>query len=104
MQESTLLLKEQYLQNYLDTIVIPNLNQDRVDEDKVSLNVYQVLKGSYQPPIYHVFIDVEPPHTLRADLKKIKSNISDFFKMFSINNRIKVHWNKRPVFKGGDLV
>ena len=29
---------KQYLQNYLDTIVIPNLNQDRVDEDKVSLN------------------------------------------------------------------
>ena len=77
---------EEYLQNYLDTVVIPNFNENRVDEDKISLNVYQIVKGSYQPPIYHVFIDVEPPHTLRADLKKIENNISDFFKMFSINN------------------
>jgi hypothetical protein len=89
---------KEYLQNYLDTVIIPNLNKDRVDDDKVSLNVYQVVKGSYQPPIYHVFIDVEPPHTFRNDLKKFESNISDFFRMFSINNKIKVHWNKRPLF------
>ena len=95
-------LKE-YLQNYLDTVVIPNLNKDRVDEDKVSFNVFQIVKGSYQPTIYHVFIDVEPPHTLRADLKKIENNISDFFKMFSINSKIKIHWNKRPIFKNDSL-
>lgn len=94
---------KEYLQNYLNTVVIPNLNQDRVDEDKVSLNVFQVVKGSYQPPIYHVFIDVDPPHTLRADLRSLEGNISDFFKIFSVNNKIKVHWNKRPIFKEGSL-
>ena len=70
---------KQYLQNYLDTIVIPNLNQDRVDEDKVSLNVYQVLKGSYQPPIYHVFIDVEPHDILKIMLKKIRKIIKIYW-------------------------
>ena len=94
---------KQYLQNYLDTIVIPNLNQDRVDEDKVSLNVYQVLKGSYQPPIYHVFIDVEPHDILKIILKKSDEDITDFFKIFSINNKIKIHWNKRPASKDSEL-
>jgi len=94
---------KEYLQNYLNDVVISSLNQERKDEDKVSLNVFQVVKGSYQPPIYHVFVDVEPPHTLRADLKKYENNISDFFKIFSINSRVKVHWNKRPLFNDNTL-
>ena len=93
-----------YLQNYLNDVILPNINTDESLVEPITMNVTDVLKGSYQPPIYHVFIDVEPPHTLRADLKKIESNISDFFKMFSINNRIKVHWNKRPSFKNNSLV
>jgi hypothetical protein len=94
---------KEFLQTYLDIVIIPKLNEDREDENKVSLNVFQVVKGSYQPPIYHVFIDVEPPHTLRADLKKCETDIADFFKIFSINSKIKVHWNKRPIFKNDSL-
>ena len=96
-----------YLQNYLDSIVIPRVNDEFSSEENnvpIKMEVHKILKGSYQPPIYHVFIDVEPPSTLKSSLKKAESDIADFFKIFSINNRIKVHWNKRPMFKDGSLV
>ena len=98
---------KEYLQNYLDSVIIPKVNTEFPSEENdgpVNLKVYQVLKGSYQPAIYHVFIDVEPPSTLKSSLRKVEVDIDDFFKIFSIKNRIKVHWNKRPVFKDSNLV
>jgi hypothetical protein len=83
---------KEYLGNYLNSVLIPKINTD----EPISMNVNDVLKGSYQPPIYHVFIDIEPHDTLKSTLKQTESDIADFFKIFSINNRIKVHWNKRP--------
>ena len=96
-----------YLQNYLDSVVITRVNDEFPSEDNdvpVKMEVHKILKGSYQPAIYHVFIDVEPPSTLKSSLKKAEADIADFFKIFSINNRIKVHWNKRPSFKNNSLV
>ena len=53
--------------------------------------------GTYQPPIYHVFIDIDPNWN-GSLLKRLEKNIEDFIKIFSIRNKIKVHWNKRPLF------
>jgi hypothetical protein len=66
------------------------------------MDVFQVLKGSYQPPIYHIFIDIEPNWD-GSYRKKIENDITDFMKIFSINNKIKIHWNKRPASKDSEL-
>jgi hypothetical protein len=94
---------EKYLQTYLDDVISPNMNQELVGEEDepIKMNVFQILKGSYQPPIYHAFIDVEP-NWEGSYRKKIENDISDFMKILSINNKLKVHWNKRPSFKGSE--
>jgi hypothetical protein len=90
---------KEYLQNYLNDIILPNINTDESLVEPITMNVSDILKGSYQPPIYHVFIQIEPHDTLKSLLKKTEVDIADFFKIFSINNRIKIHWNKSPAFK-----
>jgi hypothetical protein len=98
---------KEYLQNYLDNVIIPKVNREFPSEENdgpLKMEVHKILKGSYQPTIYHVFIDVEPPSTLKSSLKKTENDIDDFFKVLSINNRIKVFWNKRPIFKDDNLV
>ena len=94
---------EKYLQTYLDDVISPNINQELVGEEDepIKMNVFQILKGSYQPPIYHAFIDMEP-NWEGSYRKKIENDISDFMKILSINNKLKVHWNKRPSFKGSE--
>ena len=86
---------KEYLSNYLNSVLLPKVSSDM----PIRMEVIDVLKGSYQPPIYHVFINIEPHDTLKSTLKQTESDIADFFKIFSINNKIKVHWNKRPSFK-----
>jgi len=86
-----------FLQDYLDTVVLPKSNSER--DEPISMNVKSILKGSYQPPIIHVFIDVEPHWTPRMSLSGIEKDISNFFKIFSINFRVKIHWNKSPNLK-----
>ena len=93
---------KEYLQNYVNSVLVPTINTDESLVEPITMNVSDVLKGSYQPPIYHVFIQIEPHDTLKSLLKKTEADIADFFKVFSINNRIKVHWNKRPSFKGSE--
>jgi hypothetical protein len=93
-----------YLQVYLDDVISPNINKELVGEEDepIKMDVFQVLKGSYQPPIYHIFIDIEP-NWEGSYRKKMENDISDFMKILSINNKIKVHWNKRPAFKDSEL-
>ena len=95
---------EKYLQTYLDDVISPNMNQELVGEEDepIKMNVFQILKGSYQPPIYHAFIDVEPNWD-GSYRKKIENDVNDFMKILSIPNRLKIHWNKRPAFKDSDL-
>ena len=94
---------EKYLQTYLDDVISPNMNQELVGEEDepIKMNIFKILKGSYQPPIYHAFIDIEP-NWEGSYRKKIENDISDFMKILSINNKLKVHWNKRPSFKGSE--
>ena len=93
-------LIKKYVQSYLDTVLIPDTNKELVgDEDEpITMKVFEVLKGSYQPPIYHIFIDIEPNWN-GSILLKLGKNISDFMRMISIDNPIKIHWNKRPKSK-----
>ena len=86
-----------FLQDYLDTVVLPTSNSKR--DEPISVNVKSILKGSYQPPIIHVFIDIKPHWTQRMSLTGIEKDISDFLKVFSINYRVKIHWNKSPNLK-----
>lgn len=90
---------EQYLQNYLDDVLTPMINNELVGEEDepITLTVNSVRKGSYQPPIFHVFVDIDPNWT-GSILKRLEKNIEDFLKVFSIRNKVKVHWNKRPLF------
>ena len=93
-----------YLQVYLDDVISPKINKELVGEEDepIKMDVFQVLKGSYQPPIYHIFIDIEPNWD-GSYRKKIENDITDFMKIFSINNKIKNHWNKRPASKDSEL-
>jgi hypothetical protein len=93
-----------YLQVYLDDVISPKINKELVGEEDepIKMDVFQVLKGSYQPPIYHIFIDIEPNWD-GSYRKKIENDITDFMKILSINNKIKVHWNKRPASKDSEL-
>lgn len=86
----------EYLQNYLDSVVLPKHNEVR--SVPITLSVYTLRFGSYTPPIFHVFIDVEPHDTAKMSLSNIEKRIVDFLKVFSINSKVKIHWNKRPLF------
>ena len=91
---------EKYLQTYLDDVISPYINKELVGEEDepIKMNIFQILKGSYQPPIYHVFIDIEP-NWEGSYRKKIENDVNDFMKILSIPNRLKIHWNKRPEIK-----
>ena len=91
---------EKYLQAYIDNVIVPKANKELASEENdepIKMGVFQVLKGSYQPPIYHVFIDIEP--NWESYRKKTENYISDFMKILSIPYRIKIYWNKRPSIK-----
>lgn len=90
-----------YLQTYLDTIITPTI-ENLMDEDPIDfLVVHDVIKGSFQPPVIHVFIDTNPIINEKKasnyrKLRKLDKDIEDFFNYLTIKNKIKIHWNKRP--------
>jgi hypothetical protein len=88
-----------YLQTYLDDVLTPTINKELVGEEDepITLTVHALRKGSYQPPIFHIFIDINP-NWQGSLLKRLEKNVEDFIKIFSIKNKVKVHWNKRPLF------
>jgi hypothetical protein len=92
---------KKFLQSYIDNVIVPNVNKELASEENdepIKIGVFQILKGSYQPPIYHAFIDIEPNWD-GSYRKKIENDISDFMKVLSIRNKLKIHWNKRPEIK-----
>jgi len=102
-----------FLQNYLDTVVSPKINQKREKTGlgPVEFTVFEILKGNYQPPVIHVFLHTEPeikktlslkPHAVMM-LAEVEKDIDGFLKVFSINNKVKVHWNRIPIFNNGTL-
>lgn len=93
-------LLKKYLQVYLDDVIIPKINKELVGEEDepITMKVYDIVKGSHQPPIHHIFIDMYPSWK-GSLLKIIENDIRHFMKMFSLNFPIKIHWDKRPAFK-----
>lgn len=92
-------LIKDYLEKYLEDVIVPNINREHAFGAKtITMKLNAIRSGSYQPPIFHLFIDVEPPETLKSELKKSETDLTDFLRIFSINNRVKVHWNKLPAF------
>lgn len=89
----------EYLQQYLNDVLTPTINKELVGEEDepISLSVHTLRMGSYNPPMFHVFIDIDP-NWKGSILTRMEKDIADFIKIFSINNRVKVHWNKRPLF------
>ena len=104
---------KEFLQNYLDTVVSPKVNEKRekLKLQPIEFTVFEILKGSYQPPIIHVFLHTEPeikkspslkPYAVMM-LKEVEKDIEGFLKVFSINNKVKVHWNKTPILKNDTI-
>lgn len=91
---------KKYLQVYLDEVVTPKINRELVGEEdeQITMIIYDILKGSYQPPIIHIFIDIDP-NWKGSITNKLENEILRFMEMFSIPSKIKVHLNKRPAFK-----
>ena len=92
---------KKFLQSYIDNVIVPNVNKELASEENdepIKIGVFQILKGSYQPPIYHAFIDIEPNWD-GSYRKKIENDVNDFMKILSIRNKLKIHWNKRPEIK-----
>ena len=92
---------KKYLQHYLDTVVTPRFNEQEEGGRVESFNVHDILKGSFQPAIIHVFLHSNPvisrpSGTTKTKLRQVEKDIMDFIKMFSISNPIRVHLNKRP--------
>jgi hypothetical protein len=102
-----------FLQTYLNTVVSPAVNKKReqMGFESIEFSVYKILKGSYQPPIIHVFLHTEPEIKKSQSLKahavmmmsKVEKDIDSFFKVFSLNFKIKVHWNQMPIFKNDTI-
>ena len=92
-----------YLQNYLDNILLPNIEQIVGGEVKIeNLTVNIIILGTSPSKILHVFIDSIPTlnyldkaEDFRAK-KKIEKEIEDFFKYLNIPNKIKIRWNLKP--------
>ena len=106
-------LIKKYLQNYLDNVVALRINKRWSDHisKPIEFSVHDIIKGSYQPPIIHVFLDTEPEIRKKPGLRpwvltmmgEVDKDISGFFRLFSIIFRIKLHWNQRPIFKNDTL-
>lgn len=98
---------KKYLQYYLDSVIVPKIKNTSEKGEDVKLTVYDILEGSYQPTIIHVFIHSDPESFVQKGkgnapfpkYKKIESDIMDFFKLIPIDERIKIHWNTKPKVK-----
>lgn len=102
-----------FLQNYLDTVI--NSRYTEITEKRgfgpIQFSVHDILKGSYQPPMIHIFLDSEPIIKKSSSNKpwavmfmgNVERDIQDFMKALSVNFKIKIHWNKRPIFKNATL-
>lgn len=97
---------KKYLQHYLDSVVTPRFIEGE-NEDKIeSFQLIDILKGSYQPPIVHVFLHSvpvvnHPTQTTKSQFRQLEKDTSDFIKMFGVTNPIRVHMNKTPAFPKG---
>jgi hypothetical protein len=104
---------KKYLQNYFNFVLNERYSKRREERglSPIEFQVYDIIKGSYQPPIIHVFLDSEPEMKKSLANKpwasmfmnEVERDIENFMKSVSIEFKIKVHWNKRPIFNNETL-
>lgn len=95
-----------YLQHYLNSVVTPRFKKGKNENEIESFQVVDILKGSYQPPIIHVFLHSVPvinhPSTAtKSQFRQVEGDVTDFIRMFGIKFPIRVHMNKTPAFPKG---
>ena len=90
---------EKYLQNYLDDVISPEINNKLVGEDDepIKFSVYKVTHGESNPNRINFFLDMDPDWTKGSYTYKINSDISSFFKMLGLDNSLHIYWNKKPL-------
>jgi hypothetical protein len=106
-------LVKKYLQNYLDFVLNERYTKKKkaLGFSPIEFRVHDIIKGSYQPPMIHVFLDSEPEMKRSMANKpwatmfmnEVERDIENFMSSISIPYKIKVHWNKRPIFKNETL-
>jgi len=104
---------KKYLQNYLDFVLNERYSQKREELGfgPIKFEVHDIIKGSFQPPMIHVFLDSEPMMKKSAAnkpwasmlMKEVERDIENFIKSLSISFKIKIHWNKRPILNNATL-
>ena len=95
-----------YLEHYLDSVVTPRFLEGENQYKVESFKLIDILKGSYQPPIIHVFLHTipvikNPSNTTKSQFRQVEKDVTDFIKMFGITNPIRVHMNKMPTIPKG---
>jgi len=95
-----------YLEHYLDSVVTPRFLEGENEDNIESFELIDILKGSYQPPIIHIFIHSipttnYPTKNTKSQFRQLEKDVTDFVKMFGITNPIRVHMNKIPIFPKG---
>ena len=91
---------ESYLQTFLDDVISPKINDELVGEndEPITLKVYKVYYGESNPNRINFFIDMDPDWSKGSITHEINHEISNFFKMLSIDKNLHIYWNKRPLF------
>lgn len=97
---------KKYLQHYLDSVVTPRFKQGENQDNIESLQVIDILKGSYHPPIIHVFLHSvpivnHPSKNTKSQFRIVERDTTDFIKMFGITNPIRVFMNRTPIIPKG---
>jgi hypothetical protein len=92
---------ESYLQTFLDDVISPKINDVLVgkNDEPITLKVYKVNYGESNPNRINFFIDMNPDWSKDDSIThEINHEISNFFKMLSIDKNLHIYWNKRPLF------
>lgn len=91
---------QKYLQKYINDVILPEINHDLESdgEEPISITIYKITIGVHNPNRINFFLDMDPDLSESEYGEIINSDIMSFFKMLSIDKKIHIYWNKRPLF------
>lgn len=90
----------------MDSVVTPRFKKEDNEQGIESFQLIDILKGSFQPPIVHVFLHTipvtnYPSKKTKTKFREVEKDVIEFIKMFGITNPVRVHMNKIPSFPEG---
>jgi len=87
---------KKYLQNYLDDVISPEVNNSLVGEgdEPIKFSVDKVTFGESNPNRINFFLNMEPDWSKGSITHKINLDISRFFQMLGIDKNLHIYWNK----------